>query len=127
MDEHDGVLKRIREEDEYTSRYFGRKEEDKLKPGTVFTNTKKLKDGGILELSCEVSCLEFNGTPAYNLSLRNEFSEDLFSKRPYGSMLSEPAYRKIMGKIETSEDFYRIQDEMESVLENLWEDIDSDD
>lgn len=102
--------------------------EQPLDAGTILmeTSEKKLEDGSVLELKCDVSGLEFVGTPTYFLSLKSELGQgaskrEAFITRPESALLSEAAYRMVMGRINSQEDFYKLREEICADVEGLRE------
>ena len=97
-------------------------------PGTLFREEKVLDGGLILELTCGVSAVECIGTPTYVLHLvhpnidENGVSPgaaEMLVSRPWSAMLSEAAYRMVMGRINSKEDFYKIQEELAPMIDGL--------
>ena len=94
--------------------------ENPFETGTIFGERKMLQDGSRLELECNVSGLEFVGTPTFKITLwDNGGFGEMFLTRPASAILSEPAYRMIMARINSREDFYRVRQEVEPVIKEL--------
>ena len=93
--------------------------ENPFEVGVIFGERKINQDGSQLELECDVSGLEFVGTPTFKLTLWDGGFGEMFLTRPGSSVLSEVSYRMIMAQINSREDFYRVRQEVEPVVKEL--------
>jgi hypothetical protein len=106
---------------EHTTRYYPREEPEPSSDSIV--STKPLSDGQLLQLYRTVSEMEFVGTPVYILRLEDNHSSIPLLTRPEGAVLSEASYRKIMGRINSEEDFNSFRRELEPLALGLWGNI----